>query len=104
MNCRYSVRTCARRATQTELIRHIIVWLTGVEGALSSSLKQPTLAWQRSEWVACFSSRAPSLAACEIRTLPNEAEQRPDKAALLKLLDRFLTRPDDRALFNLPTQ
>jgi hypothetical protein len=34
----------------------------------------------------------------------NEAEQRPDKAALLKLLDRFLTRPDDRALFNLPTQ
>ena len=25
----------------------------------------------------------------------NEAEQRPDKAALLKLLDRFLTRPDD---------
>ena len=34
----------------------------------------------------------------------NEAEQRPDKAALLKLLDRFLTRPDDRALFNLSTQ
>ena len=34
----------------------------------------------------------------------NEAEQRPDKAALLKLLDRFLTRPDNRALFNLPTQ
>jgi len=34
----------------------------------------------------------------------NEAEQRPDKAALLKLLDRFFTRPDDRALFNLPTQ
>jgi len=31
----------------------------------------------------------------------NEAEQRPDKAALLKLLDSFLTRPDDRALFNL---
>jgi hypothetical protein len=28
----------------------------------------------------------------------DEAEQRPDKAALLKLLDRFLTRPDDRAL------
>ena len=26
------------------------------------------------------------------------------KAALLKLLDSFLTRPDDRALFNLPTQ
>jgi hypothetical protein len=34
----------------------------------------------------------------------NEAEQRPDNAALLKLLDRFLTRPHDRALFNLPTQ
>ena len=31
----------------------------------------------------------------------NEAKQRPDKAALLKLLHRFLTRPDDRALFNL---
>jgi hypothetical protein len=35
----------------------------------------------------------------------DEAEQRPEyKAALLNLLDRFLTRPDDRALFNLPTQ
>jgi hypothetical protein len=35
----------------------------------------------------------------------DEAEQRPEyKGALLKLLDRFLTRPDDRALFNLPTQ
>jgi hypothetical protein len=35
----------------------------------------------------------------------DEGEQRPEyKGALLKLLDRFLTRPDDRALFNLPTQ
>jgi len=35
----------------------------------------------------------------------DEAEQRPEyKGALLKLLDRFLTRPDDRASFNLPTQ
>ena len=34
-----------------------------------------------------------------------EAEQRPEyEAALLYLLDRFLTRPADRALFNLPTQ
>jgi hypothetical protein len=34
----------------------------------------------------------------------DEAERRPEyKVALLKLLDRFLTRPDDRALFNLPT-
>ena len=34
----------------------------------------------------------------------DEVEQRPEyKAAVLKLLDRFLTRPDDRALFNLPT-
>ncbi len=31
----------------------------------------------------------------------DEGEQRPEyKGALLKLLDRFLTRPDDRALFN----
>jgi hypothetical protein len=35
----------------------------------------------------------------------DEGDQRPEyKGALLKLLDRFLTRPDDRALFNLPTQ
>ena len=35
----------------------------------------------------------------------DEAEQRPEyEAALFNLLDRFLTRPADRALFNLPTQ
>jgi hypothetical protein len=35
----------------------------------------------------------------------DEAEQRPEyRGTLLKLLDRFLTRADDRALFNLPTQ
>jgi hypothetical protein len=33
----------------------------------------------------------------------NEAEKKPDiKTFLYKLLDSFLTRPDDRALFDLP--